>query len=47
MTTPRLETVKAEVERARKLVAGLKPQARIELIASGPMAMGGSGPQVL
>jgi dienelactone hydrolase len=32
LTTPRLETVKAEVDRARKLVAGLQPEAWIALI---------------
>ena len=41
LTTPRLETVKAEVERARGSVRGLKPGPRIELVASGP---DGTGP---
>ena len=41
LTTPSLETVKAEVEKARGLVSGLKPAARIELVASGP---DGNGP---
>ena len=41
LTTPRLETVKAEVERARQLTAGLQPAPRIELVHSGPR---GSGP---
>jgi dienelactone hydrolase len=34
LTTPRREAVRQEVERARKLVAGLKPAAGIELIES-------------
>ena len=41
LTTPRLETVKAEVERARQLTAGLRPAPRIELVNSGPE---GNGP---
>jgi dienelactone hydrolase len=41
LTTPKLESVKAEVERARKLVAGLKPEASIELVISGEH---GNGP---
>jgi dienelactone hydrolase len=41
LTTPRLETVKAEVERARQLVAGLQPAPRLKLVISGPA---GSGP---
>jgi dienelactone hydrolase len=41
LTTPRLETVRTEVERARKLVSGLNPQHRIDLIISDP---DGSGP---
>ncbi len=36
LTTPKLESVKAEVEKARRLVAGLNPAPRIELVASGP-----------
>ncbi len=32
LTTPRLEAVKAEVDRARKLVAGLQPEAWLALI---------------
>ena len=36
LTTPKLETVKAEVERARKLIAGLKNDARIELVTERP-----------
>lgn len=44
LTTPKLQTVKAEVERARKLVAGLKqpaPAAAIDLVVSGE---DGAGP---
>jgi dienelactone hydrolase len=41
LTTPLLETVKAEVERARGLAAALKPAPRVELIISGPS---GDGP---
>jgi len=41
LTTPKLETVKAEVERARGLVAGLKPAHSIDLVSSGP---DGNGP---
>ena len=42
LTTPKLETVRAEVERARTLVAGLKlPNPSIELVVSGP---DGTGP---
>jgi dienelactone hydrolase len=43
LTTPKLETVKAEVDRARKLVAGLKPEARIELVVSGEDGKGPFG----
>ena len=32
LTTPKLETVKAEVEKARRLVSGLNPAPRIELV---------------
>ncbi len=41
LITPKLQIVKAEVERARQLVADLKPKSRIELIVSGP---DGTGP---
>src|SRR5439155_23617219 len=41
LATPQLETVRAEVERARQLVAGLSPQPRIELVPCGP---DGAGP---
>jgi dienelactone hydrolase len=41
LATPKLESVKAEVERARKLVAGLQPEVPIELVTSGPE---GNGP---
>jgi dienelactone hydrolase len=41
LTTPRVEAVRAEVDRARKLVAGLEPPPRIELVESGP---DGAGP---
>ncbi|MGO9919235.1 MAG: dienelactone hydrolase family protein, partial [Isosphaeraceae bacterium] len=41
LTNPALQTVKAEVEKARQLVAGLGPKAHIELVVSGP---DGTGP---
>jgi hypothetical protein len=41
LTTPKLEAVKAEVEKARGLGSGLKPAPQIELITSGP---DGEGP---
>jgi dienelactone hydrolase len=42
LTTPKLDTVRAEVERARALVAGLKlPKPAIELVVSEP---DGTGP---
>jgi len=41
LTTPHLPSVKAEVDKARDLVAGLKPKARIELVVSG---RDGTGP---
>jgi dienelactone hydrolase len=41
LTTPKLETVKAEIERARNLVTGLNPEAAIELVVSGA---DGNGP---
>ncbi len=41
LTTTTLEAVKAEVERARRLVAEMKPAPSIELVVSGP---DGSGP---
>jgi len=41
LTTPKLATVRAEVKRARKLIAGLKPAPQIELVVSGP---DGTGP---
>jgi dienelactone hydrolase len=40
LVTPRIEDVRREVERARRLVRGLEPAARIELVESG----GGAGP---
>jgi len=43
LTTPKLETVKAEVDRARRLVAGLKPEAKIELVISGEDGRGPFG----
>jgi len=43
LTTPQLETVKAEVDRARKLVTGLKPVAKFELVVSGPDGLGRFG----
>ncbi len=41
LTTPKLETVRGEVERARGLVQGLSPRPWIEMITSEP---DGSGP---
>jgi dienelactone hydrolase len=41
LTTPKLETVRAEVARARQLVEKLVPAAWIELVCSGPV---GDGP---
>ena len=41
--SPRLETVRAEVERAKKLVEGLKPEPRIDLIVSNGDGQGKSG----
>jgi dienelactone hydrolase len=43
LTTPKLEKVRAEVEKARRLVQGLTPAARIELVTSGPEGMGPFG----
>jgi len=44
LTTPRLDTVRKEVERARKLIKGLNPQPRLELVISedgaGPYGSG-------
>jgi len=40
LVTPRLEDVRREVERAKSLVRGLEPPARIELVVSGA----GDGP---
>lgn len=40
LVTPKLDDVKAEIDRAKELLGGLKPPARIELIASGD----GTGP---
>ena len=43
LTTPALGTVRAEVERARTLSAGLDPAPRLELVASGADGMGPFG----
>jgi dienelactone hydrolase len=43
LTTPRLGTVKTEVERARALVAGLNPAPLIDLVASGSDGTGTFG----
>jgi dienelactone hydrolase len=40
VVTPKLQAVRAEVDRARELTAGLKPAPRLELVVSG----GGDGP---
>lgn len=43
LTTPKMESVRAEVERARQLVADLQPTSQIELVINGDgMAPGGS-----
>ena len=41
LTTPKLETVRGEIECARRLVLGLSPQPRIEMVMSG---LDGTGP---
>ena len=41
LTTPKLKTVEAEVDRAHKMISELKDHARIELVKSGP---DGTGP---
>ena len=41
ITTPTIDAVRAEADRARQLVAGLSPAPEIEVIASGP---DGTGP---
>jgi dienelactone hydrolase len=43
LSTPKLETVKAEVEKARQLVGGLSKSPWIELVASGPDGKGRFG----
>jgi dienelactone hydrolase len=43
LSTPKLEIVRAEVERARALVAQLKPVPRIELVVSGQHGTGPFG----
>ena len=43
LSTPKLETVKAEVEKARRLVSGLNAVSQIELVASGPDGKGPFG----
>ena len=43
LTTPSLESVKAEVEKARRLMNGLVPAARIELVTSGTDGLGPFG----
>jgi dienelactone hydrolase len=43
LASPKLEDVKAELARARELVAGLKPAASIELARSGPDGKGPFG----
>jgi dienelactone hydrolase len=41
LTTPRLDTVRGELERARRLVLELSPHPRFEMVTSGP---DGTGP---
>ncbi len=43
LTTPQLEKVRHEVERARELIHELRPQPRIELVTSGPEGAGAFG----
>ena len=43
LTTPSLESVKAEVEKARRLVSGLEPAPKIELVTSGSDGLGPFG----
>ena len=43
LTTPALEAVSAEIERARALVAGLGAEARVAMVASGPEGRGAFG----
>jgi dienelactone hydrolase len=43
LTTPNLEGVKGEVEKARRLVSELKPAATIKLVTSGPDGLGPFG----
>ena len=43
LTTPKVETVTAEVDRAKKLIAPLKNAAKIELVTSGPDGTGDFG----
>ena len=45
LTTPKLETVNAEVNRARALVSELKSESTIELVTSGPDGTGPFGSQ--
>ena len=41
LSTPKLERVKAEIEKSDQLVSGLRPAFQVELVASGP---DGNGP---
>ncbi len=43
LTTPALQAVSAEIERAQSLVSGLGPEARITMVASGPEGQGPFG----
>lgn len=43
LATPALDAVRAEVERARALTAGLKPEPTLELVVSGEQGDGPSG----
>ena len=43
LTTPKVETVRREIERARRLVLGLSPHPRIEMVTSGPYGAGPFG----
>ncbi len=43
LTTPSLQSVQAEVEKARGLVSSLNPAAQVELVVSGPDGLGPFG----
>jgi dienelactone hydrolase len=43
VVTPKIESVRSEVNRAKKLVEGLQPPPTIELVVSGPDGRGAAG----